>query len=222
MRVLFAAYRDWAVKVVRTLGSHPNVTARWLATSIEELEDVVCNSGEEWDLVILCGWSWQVSQDLLSRVTVVSEHPAYLDDYSLGTPLQNQIVDGIGRTLHRVVKIGWPELGERLYSPKHEVTMSLAGNMDDILLQMHDTAITIYTKFLTDWPNVTWKQWPKAKSYAHPRKPAESELIRRDLANMTVRQIYDKVRMLEHPYPNAFIQDEHGTLYFERVRYVPK
>lgn len=224
MKVIFAAYRDWAKEAVMRLATHPRLTFVKHASSLEELERKVADAHrfDPFDLVVLCGWSWQVSQDLLSKVTVVSEHPAERDEYSLGTPLQNQILDGIRTTKHRVVKIGYPELGERLYSPRHEVDMSLEGSMDDVLERMRDTSVQIYTGFLHDYPDVEWRQWPSSAFKRSPRVPCDSLITRHELAGMSLDQLYNKVRMLGGPYPRAFIEDEHGRLYFDSVRYVPK
>lgn len=231
MKVLFAAYRPWALDLLPALQRHPRVSSWVHVSSIHDLElsvvgqhsGVVTNPwAADCDLVLLVGWSWQVSQQLLAKIPVISEHPAYLDEYSLGTPLQAQIVDGIAHTKHRVVKIGWPELGERLYSPKHEVDMNLTGNMDDIQAEMASTCKTIYWRFLDDWPNITWEQWPKAAAYRTPRKPHDGLITREQLAKAPVKVLYDSMRMLEAPYPNAFIEDDDGILYFERVRYKSK
>lgn len=232
MKVMFAAYRDWARTVLPTIQRHPRVTKVDHVVSLDELELAITGINgfrvteprDTYDLVMLCGWSWQVSQRLLNTVLVVSEHPAYLDEYSLGTPLQNQVHDGITRTKHRVVKIGYPELGERLYSPAHEVDMNLTGNMDDVLTEMASTAKTIYTRFLDDYPNIDWQRWPKAgvERMRRPLVPANSELTRDDLNRLTTKELYDRMRMLEAPYPNAFVEDDAGVLYFERVRWKSK
>jgi methionyl-tRNA formyltransferase len=230
MKVIFAAYRDWAMEVLPTIKRHPRVTELRHVSGIAELEllvtgaykDQVAAVTKKYDLVLLCGWSWQVSQELLARIPVISEHPAYLDEYSLGTPLQAQILDGIRYTKHRVVKIGYPELGERLYSPKHEVDMNLTGNMDDILGEMASTCKTIYNRFLDDYPTITWEQWPKSATYRRPRKPEDSRLEKSDFSSLTTSQLYDRLRMLEAPYPNAFIEDDDGILTFERVSYKSK
>lgn len=230
MRVVFASYRDWALQVLPTIQRHPRVSEVSHINSQAQLELVITGQWQDvvttpkcqgYDLVLLCGWSWQVSRLLLEQVPVISEHPAYLDKYSLGTPLQGQIEDGIKHTKHRVVKIGYPELGERLYSQDHEVDMNLTGNMDDILGEMASTCKTIYTRFLDDWPNIHWMQWPKAEQYRAPRKPQDSKLSQAEL-HMSTRYLYDKIRMLENPYPNAFIEDEEGILSFERVNYKSK
>jgi hypothetical protein len=224
MIVIFAAYRNWALDVLPTIKCHPRVSEVNHVRNINELETLVSERSDFSvdDLVLLCGWSWQVSQQLLAKIPVISEHPAYLDEYSLGTPLQAQILDGIEHTKHRVVKIGYPELGERLYSPKHEVDMSLMGNMNDILNEMTSTTKTIYTRLLDDWPNIDWHQWQKAAKYHVPRQPHQSELTRNDLSSLSTKNLYDRIRMLESPYPNAFVEDNEGTLYFERVSYKSK
>lgn len=224
MKIIFAAYRIWALEVLKDIQHHPKISEIHHVSSIEELETFVANLPDNHDyaMVMLCGWSWQVSQETLAKIPVISEHPAYLDEYSLGTPLQNQIVDGISITSHRVVKIGYPELGAREYSAKHEVDMSLSGNMDDILDRMWRTSYEIYSKFLDDWPHVIWSQWPKAEGYRAPRKPRDSRLTREELSCLSTQRLYDHIRMLGVPYPNAFIEDDDGILYFERVSFKSK
>ena len=225
MRVIFAAYRDWALKVLPTVQRHPRVSQVKHVSSIGELElavtgqyrDMMMTPESGYDLVLLCGWSWQVSERLLSKIPVISEHPCDSDVYSLGTPLQAQILDGVKHTKHRVVKVGYPELIDRQYA--HEVDMNLTGNMDDILDEMASTAKTIYTRFLDDWPNIEWKTWDKAAAMKKPRVPADSRLTPQDFEQCTTRELYDHMRCLEAPYPNAYIEDDEGVLYFERVRF---
>ena len=225
MRIIFAAYRDWAIAAVNELRSHDRIEHAIVVNSLHELEAKVASTHgtpEQFDLVVLCGWSWQVSKDLLAKILVISEHPADRDEYSLGTPLQNQILDGTLCTRHRVVKIGHPELSERLFSAQHDVPMSLEGSMDEILERMRSTSVEIYTRFFDDYPAIEWQQWPKAAELRVPRVPADSRIKRADFSQLTVRSLYDRMRMLGGPYPRAFIEDEHGTMYFDAVRYVPK
>ncbi len=222
MRIIFGAYRQWGINVMHYIARHPKVTELRHVSSIEELERVVRETAytNPYDMVLLCGWSWQVSEYCLKTLPVISEHPCEKDEYSLGTPLQGQISDGIRYTKHRIVKIGYPELIDRQYA--HEVDMNLSGNMEDILSECESTAKTIYTRFLDDYPNITWKTWPLAAEWKTPKKPKDSKIERDDLTTLSTKKLYDKMRMLEHPYPNAFIEDEEGTLYFERVKFKAK
>ena len=42
------------------------------------------------------------------------------------------------------------------------------------------------------------------------RKKSQSEITTRDLENLTGQQLYNKIRMLGDPYPNAFIKTKDG------------
>ena len=44
-------------------------------------------------------------------------------------------------------------------------------------------------------------------------------ILKEDFLKMTARDLYDKMRCLEDPYPNAYIQDETGKLYFKLVSF---
>jgi hypothetical protein len=72
--------------------------------------------------------------------------------------------------------------------------------------------------FLDDYPNkIVWKQWPEETIVRPKRTPSDSEI--KNISGMTAREIYDFIRGLEDPYPNAFIRDETGTVYFKNVEF---
>jgi hypothetical protein len=136
----------------------------------------------------------------------------------LGTPLQAQILDGHRMVKHRLVKVSYPELKDRSYC--HEVDMSLHGSMDDVLDQMRATSVSLFNIFLDDYPNVRWKRWPHVQNKKAPRLPENSRI--KDVGDMTTKQLYDFCRMLEGPYPRAFIEDEYGVLTIEKVSFKAK
>ena len=222
MKVVVCAYREWAKRVVPSIRKHPRVDELVHVTSNEELWPQINGQGggPRPALVLFCGWSTAPPKHFVDAgVPMVSEHPATSDRYSPGTPLQNQILDGLRYTKHRIVKVGFPELAPRQWS--HEVDMDLSGNMDDILYQMEATSVILFNKFLDAYPNIEWKEWPllpEAEQVAR-RVPEQSRLTRSDLGSLSTRELYDRIRCLEDPYPNAYIEDEHGRLYFQRVRF---
>lgn len=227
LRIIFASYRDWAQDVSTFVCDHPRVASCLQATTQEELAGLIAIHAHEVDLVMLCGWSWPPEQWMVNAgPLVVSEHPAASDRYSPGTPLQNQIMDGLLTTKHRIVRVGYPELAPRQWS--HEVDMSLEGHMDEVLERMRVTSIDLYGAFLRDYPKITWKQWPAVdpKRQMARRTPADSKLTKLqsaiDQSMLSVKHLYDRIRCLEEPYPNAYVEDETGRLYFERVRFEPK
>jgi len=221
-RILFAAYRDWALDVVPHVRKHPMVGDLKHITTTQEMVDEVAKHRELYDFVLMCGWSGQPPKSVIDSIPVFSEHPATSDLYSLGTPIQNQIQDGVKYTKHRLVKVGFPELVDRSYC--HEVDISLAGGMDDITEQMKSTCRMLYDMFLDDYPNISWKQWDAISERAMrtPRVPADSRITSERFAKMTSTEMYDFCRMLEGPYPRAFFEDEFGTVFFEKVSYKAK
>lgn len=241
MKIVFCAYRDWAIKVLHHVQRHPRVDqVIWVQSSEEReiVDQLSCPSclGSANDalippdMILFCGWSYPPSERLVKLaehryVPMFSEHPATSDRYSLGTPLQNQILDGKTHTKHRLVKVGYPELSPRAWS--HEIDMSLSGNMSDILNQMTSTAIALFDRFLDDYPHVSWNIWPElpVSEQVPKRTPDMSALTEAELSGpnkLTTKKLYDKIRCLEEPYPNAFIEDEYGTIYFNRVSYKAK
>jgi hypothetical protein len=221
MNVIVCAYRQWALGVLNTVRVHPKVSHMLHVTDNEQLYAAL-RSYIDFDLVIFCGWSTPPDEWATKIIPMVSEHPASSDRYSPGTPLQNQILDGLTHTKHRIVKVGYPELSPRQWS--HEIDMSLEGNMDDVLVRMRDTSCTLFHTLLNEWPNVTWNTWEELskEEQVSRRSPDMSRLMTKDLIKLTSIQLYDRIRCLESPYPNAFIEDEHGKLYFNKVSYEKK
>jgi hypothetical protein len=216
--VIFCAYRDWAIKVLPTIKKHPSVSNVIHVRDNEQLYEIL-NTQDCWDAVLFAGWSTPPDEWATQKIPMFSEHPATSDRYSPGTPLQNQILDGKTQTKHRLVKVGFPELSERMWS--HEVDMDLSGNMSDILFQMEATSHVLFTRFLNDYHDIKWHVWDELpEDQQVPRRvPAQSKIEKIDFSNMTVRDLYDKMRCLEDPYPNAFVEDETGRLYFKLVSF---
>lgn len=227
MKIAFCAYRDWALRVGWSVKEHPRVTGFTSCWTNQDLEEVLNSAGHNLDLVLFCGWSTAPSESLVARanalnVLLVSEHPAADDRYSPGTPLQNQILDGITCTKHRIVMVGFPELAPRQWS--HEVDMELSGNMNDILEQMTATSKVLFTRFLDDYPHhIVWNTWPEVSPDKQvPRRTPDMSKLPLNLGTMTTRDLYDRIRCLEDPYPNAYVEDDEGIIYFNRVSYKAK
>lgn len=224
MKVIVCAYRDWALRTLESIRRHPKISDLIHVTNNEDLEKVLnLTKSNPRDMVLFVGWSSPPTEEMVNMgIPMFSEHPATSDRYSPGTPLQNQILDGKKFTKHRLVKVGFPELAPRQWS--HEVDMDLSGNMDDILFQMDATARQLFNMFLDDFPNIAWKTWDEvsASDQVPRRTPDQSRISREDVASLTTARLYDMMRCLESPYPNAYLEDDHGYLYFEKVRFKKK
>lgn len=218
MKILFLAYRDWAIEVYPNVVKHPRVKRVVLCKSTREM--LLELEKDTYDMILLCGWSEEPVKEVVERIPTFTAHCAADDMYSPGTPLQNQINDGIRFTKHRMVRVGYPELSLRQYS--HEVDLDISGSVEDIFLQLKATCIMLFNMFLYDYPDVEWRVWPIAQEQRKKRTPSDSKLTKDDFLRLNTRQLYNFIRGLEAPYPNAYLEDDAGQLFFSTVSFKDK
>ncbi len=223
MNVIFLAYRQWSLDVYPTIVKHPKVNECVLCKTHEELLKLDLS---HYDLLLTCGWSQELGEEVVSKIEAIGVHCAELDRYSYGTPIQLQIIDGVTRSKHRIFSFTYDKdstrahTHNRLYS--HEVDLDYSGNMEDIMEQLTVTSKVLFNRYLDDYPNIEWKQWPAEDIVRPARKPKDSILSKEDFMKMDTEQLYNFFRCLEDPYPNGAIEDEKGTLYIQRVMYKKK
>ncbi len=220
MKIIFLAYRKWALDVYPTVAKHPKVSDIVMCETQEELMRLPLS---DYDLIVSCGWSAELGQEIVKQVEAIGVHCAELDRYSYGTPLQLQIIDGITKTKHRVFSFTYDEDSTRAHTHNrlfsHEVDLDLTGNMDDILEQMTVTSKALFNMYLNDYPHIKWYEWPKEDIVRHKRKPEDSKLTKEQLISMTTEEMYNFFRCLEYPYPNGYIEDENGKIFIEKVSF---
>lgn len=223
MNIIFASYRDWSLPIIKHLKCHPRVNHVQHAKDNKTLYELMKSKEVNWDMVLFAGWSTTPTKEMVDLgIPMFTEHPATSDRYTPGTPLQNQILDGVKYTKHRLVMVGFPELSPHLWS--HEVDIDLTGDMEYLLEQMTITTKQLFNMFLNDYPHVVWKNWPEVSEtdQMSRRTPDQSKIQLEDFSKLSTKDLYDKMRCLEDPYPNAFIEDENGILYFQKVRFKSK
>lgn len=223
MKLLFLAYRKWALNVYPTVAKHPKVTDILLCKTRDELNNV---SLSDFDLIVSCGWSEELGPEIVNQVEAIGVHCAELDRYSYGTPIQLQIIDGITRSKHRIFSFTYDEKSKRAHTHNrlyaYEVDLDLSGNMEDILEQLTVTSKALFNMYLDDYPNINWREWPAEDIIKHKRKPEDSKLSKEQIMKMNTKELYNFFRCLEYPYPNGYIEDEAGRLYIHRVTYKEK
>lgn len=220
MKIIFLAYRDWSLAVFPTIKKHPKVSEIILCKTHEELLNL---NLDNYDLIISCGWSEELGEEVTSKIEAIGVHCAELDRYSYGTPIQLQILDGINRSKHRIFNFTYDENSTRAHthntSFSHEVDLDLSGNMEDILEQMTSTSKVLFNRYLDDFPNIKWTNWEEEDIVREKRKPADSCLTKEKLMSMSTVELYNFFRCLEDPYPNGYIEDEFGKLYIKKVEF---
>tara|TARA_Y100001970_G_C14060578_1_gene763955 strand:- start:35 stop:706 length:672 start_codon:yes stop_codon:yes gene_type:complete len=223
MNVLFLGYRDWAIESLEQVKNHISIKNSLLIKDKFQLERVDLS---EWDLLITLGWSDELGPDIANNILAIGLHCAELDRYSYGSPIQLQVIDGIKKTKHRVFPFIFDEKSKRAHTHtreySHEIEMSLEGDIDSIFKELTRTSNIILNEFLDDYPDIVWKKWPEEKIVRSKRGPSDSQILKEEFLNLTTEELYNFIRCLTDPYPNAYIEDEKGKLYFKKVSFKKK
>ena len=218
MKVIFLGYRPWALKSFNFIKNHQKIESFRIIKSNDELSKI---NLKEWDLLITLGWSDELGEKIASDILAIGLHCAELDRYSYGTPIQLQIIDGITMTKHRIFPFKYLKDSERAHTHtrefSHEVDLSLLGGIDNIFGELTSTSNELLTQFLDDFPHIEWKLWPEENIKRKKRTPRDSKLSKKDLISLSARELYNFIRCLEDPYPNAYIEDETGRMLLKKV-----
>ncbi|MCD4730068.1 MAG: hypothetical protein K8R74_05685 [Bacteroidales bacterium] len=211
MRVIFCAYREWALQIFKELDKLPHNFL--LIKSPEDLTFSKCKNFKP-DLILFYGWSWIIGDKYLSLAPSVCLHPSPLPKYRGGSPIQNQIINGEKTSAVTLFYMSNKIDAGDIISQKE---ISFEGHLQDILDRIVDTGIQLTTELLNGNMNGIPQDESNA-SYFKRRQPHQSELKADDFKNKTAEELYNIMRALEDPYPNAFIRCKDGSkLLFKRV-----
>ena len=100
--------------------------------------------------------------------------------------------------------------------------MSLQGNIIEIFSELTRTAVILFEQFLDDYPSISWHVWPEEEQIRQKRNPTDSQLDLERISRMSAKELYNFIRCLGDPYPNATVTDDTGTLYFKEVAFSEK
>jgi len=136
-------------------------------------------------------------------------HPSPLPKFRGGSPLQNQIIRNIKKSAVTIFKINEViDGGDILYQSK----LSLKGSLNDIFERMSKIGLKGTQKILNSKKTKQKKQIHNKATYYKRRKPEESEITIKELKKSDPVYIYNKLRMLDDPYPNPFIKIKNKKL----------
>ncbi|MFH1780315.1 MAG: formyltransferase family protein [Candidatus Micrarchaeota archaeon] len=212
MKIVFCGYRDWARKIASALRSDGHELLL-----IEKKEDLTLERVNEFkpDLFFLVGWSWIVSKELFEKYLILCLHPSLLPKYRGGSPIQNQIINGEKNTGVSLFKVTAGLDEGDLYGQEK---VSFEGHLSEVLDRISESGLRLYRKIIADYPNLkSFKQDSAKATVFKRRKPEESELTLGKVIGMSAEQVFDFVRALEDPYPNAFIKINGRRIVLKRV-----
>ena len=214
MKILCCTYRDWAAKIYRSTETHffPEVFGNWyefshINSKNEYSEEAIDRFNP--DLILWYGWSWIIPEYILNKYFCVMLHPSPLPKYRGGSPIQNQIINNESKSAVTLFKMNQGlDAGDIIYQRE----FSLEGELQDVLdrITKIGTSLTISMLDNFDKLNLT-SQDDSNSTYFKRRTPGQSEITLEDIKKLEAEDLYNKIRALQDPYPNAFIKCKNGS-----------
>lgn len=212
--MLYCGYRDWALDVFIKLKEAQFKVE--LATTPEELADLT--KTRNYEAIILVGWSWKVPSEICNNFTVVGMHPSDLPKYAGGSPIQNQILDGLTSTNATLFRLNEKfDAGEII----DKEPISLQGHLKDVFVSISNATFELIKRFYELYPAIIYSPQEGTRHVVRRLKPEQSKITSVIVENqrLTARQLWDFIRCREDPYPNAYYEDETGKICFKVVEF---
>lgn len=212
--ILFCGYRDWSLKIyffIKNKYEH-------------KINFVIIKTQKEFNkkikyinpaLIFFVGWSWIVEKNIVNKYKCVCLHPSSLPKYRGGSPLQHQIINNEKESaVTFFVMNEFLDKGPIVWQGK----FSLEGNLNEIYFRITQKGkkgiSTIINEYINKGIIKGKPQNEREASYYKRRTPEQSEIKVSDFRKCTARQLYNKIRALQDPYPNAFVICKNGTKLF--------
>jgi methionyl-tRNA formyltransferase len=216
MRIACVGYRDWAVNIYDRLAKSVEHTCLIFRTKQQYSEEALRDFRP--DLVLYYGWSWLVPASLLQEYKCLMLHPSPLPLYRGGSPIQNQIIAGETKSKVSIfVMSNKMDAGDVVA----QEDLNLEGSLSDILLRIEDVGLRLTLGILRNGLKPVSQDHNNATYYKR-RKPEDSEITIDELKTCDAEYLYNKIRMLADPYPNAYICTVDGKRLLIKVATIQK
>jgi len=205
MKILCVGYRDWALKIYDKLVEHYHKGEIVVIKSQTEYSDSFVEEYNP-DFILFFGWSWMISERIVSNYKCITLHPSKLPEYRGGSPIQNQIIRGKKSSAVTLFLMNNDvDSGPIVF----QEIISLEGDMSDIFDRVESVGYKGAIQFLNNPIDGVEQEHDKA-TYFKRRTKDQSEITIKELKEKSSDYIYNKIRMLQDPYPNAYIKTKDG------------
>ena len=199
MNIACFGYRSWAKNIYLKLQSQSEITC----LVFNKLNNQTYKTLKAFKpkFVLFYGWSSFIPNEITNDFDCLMLHPSNLPQFRGGSPIQNQIIRGINKTKISIFLINNKiDQGDILLKDD----LNLEGYIDEIFKRIEQIGFEMTIRIL----NGNYKRRKQSKqniTIFKRRKPKESEITLKELKEKDSKYLYNKIRMLSDPYPNAYI-----------------
>ena len=221
IKIVLCGYRDWAIRIIENVKNNKNVIVLAEFSNHDEFVANIQKFKKDLDFVLFLGWSWIIPKEITNDILCLGIHPSDLPYFRGGSPIQHQITQGVINSKVTLMTLSSHKLdGGDIWLKEN---LDLTGNsITEIFNHITESSIALLNIFFSQYPNI--KPTPQninIGTYYKRRMPHESRLSIEDFSKLTLEEIYNHIRCLTDPYPNAYIEDVFGNrLIFKHVGYI--
>ena len=218
LNILYCSYRDWANNILAYAEHFIKEEYKELDVKfdhIESSEQLIEKNLHDYDLIFFIGWSELILDDIVLNNYCICLHPSPLPKYRGGSPIQHQIINGdYDSAVSFFIMDSGIDTGDILY----QVPVELTGELSDIFSKIINVSYPVICSIIKDYSvNKLLKGTPQNHNNATSlkrRTKKMSEISISDFENYTATELYDKIRSLQDPYPNAFVRCKDDTILY--------
>jgi methionyl-tRNA formyltransferase len=201
MKILCIGYRTWALSIYSNLKKKfPKYKIKILKTKKYISYKLIKKFNPK--LILFYGWSWMINEKIFKNYTSLMLHPSDLPKFRGGSPIQNQIINGVKKSAVTIFKINNILDGGPVYKKKK---LMLTGGINKIFSRVENIGTNLTVDIIKEKYRI-YNQNLKNCSIYKRRSPKDSEITLNEIKNRTGQYLLDKIQMLEDPYPNAYIK----------------
>jgi methionyl-tRNA formyltransferase len=224
INAILCGYREWAFQIFEKISANPNLKVIAIIRSNQEFKERIQKfDSQNIDFILFIGWSWIIENEITQKFLCLGIHPSNLPDFRGGSPLQHQMIQGLIKTKVTLMTLSADKIDAGSIWLKEDLDL-LGDSMSDVFENLIQSSTKLLNSFLSQYPEIkSTKQNIQNGSYYKRRKPVESKLSMDDFSNKSLKELYNFIRSLTDPYPNAYLEDELGNkLVFKNVTYIEK
>lgn len=235
MKVLYLGYRKWAYQILKTLLQQKNNAWKICAVvtipkpeakfenlslpcykfdPLDEKNTLKIIKKSKADVLLVYGWSWLIPKEVFEKYLTLILHASLLPKYRGGSPLQHQIIAGEKTSAVSIFKADRGLDTGDIYG---QTPFSLEGSLDQIFKRIINKGTSATIKVLAGIAKGSLQPATQNSSKSTTfkrRRPRESELRIKDFETKTSDELYNFIRALTDPYPNAYIICKDGKKLF--------
>ena len=210
MNILYCGYRDWAKNLYEKISKKFDNHQFYLAQNKEEFVSFYFKN--KFDFIFFIGWSWIIPEEIITNDFCICLHPSKLPKYRGGTPIQHQILNGETESAVTLFKMdNMIDHGPIIFQKE----FSLEGDLNEIFSKIEDLGYDGLSYIINNCKNMVMHEQNEYEATNFKRrKPEMSEIFLEDFSKHTATELYNKIRCLQDPYPNAFIRCKDDTILF--------